>query len=255
VSLDYNNAALYWMERDGTVHDTEYTQHGLWVADNASLFGLSLDYVRKVFDKHGDDDIDGAAAVMCEHAFKRGWLRCLKVPWNSKILVEGPEPSRSQRQVLEDWHFEHGWPVLWYRWVSSKFGPSRDTILFGESKASHIVNVLLENINYSHGHCHALSAAIMNFSGGEPYILTDRNGEIVHSAVRMPHTGVFLDDMGKMNGEAELEARKHEFDGGDRLMWQRTTPEKLRSLVSGTKSMAVRRASGRARQLLRLDRP
>ena len=133
-SWDDNNAKLFWLESDGTLHDTEYTQHGLYVSDHPQTFGVSQALVKKLFKGAATDenfDFDEAAALMCEEAFKRKWVRLLKVPWKKKILVEGQELTRSQRAVVEDmWFEDRSWEVIWYRWVSSKYGPSKDTVLF-----------------------------------------------------------------------------------------------------------------------------
>jgi len=127
------DATLIWLEKDGTVYDTENTQHGIYVADNSSLFGVNYAFAEKIFDKYGDDGIDDAAAIMCEQAFKKGWMRVVKVPWNNKIFVEGNCPTKAQRQVLEDWFFEDkSKSIIWQRWVSSKFGPPRPITLFSQ---------------------------------------------------------------------------------------------------------------------------
>ena len=129
-TYDDLNATLIWLENDGTIYNTDYTQHGLYVADNASLFGINYNKAKKVFDKHGDD-IDDACAIMCEWVFAKGWMRVVKVPWNKKIFVEGNEPTKAQKIVLEDWWFEDkSWDIVWQRWVSSSFGPPRPTTLF-----------------------------------------------------------------------------------------------------------------------------
>jgi len=90
--------------------------------------------VQKVFKNAKTDenfDFDEAAATMCEQAFSNGWLRVVKVPWNNKIFVEGNEPTKAQKQVLEDWFFEDkSKDIIWQRWVSSKFGPSKPIVLF-----------------------------------------------------------------------------------------------------------------------------
>ena len=147
-----SNAQLFWMEKDGTLHDTDYTQHGLYVADHASLFGVSQKLVDTTFKGARTDenfDIDAAAAVMCEEAFKRGWVRLLKVPWSNKIFLEGQELTRAQRSVVEGLWFdsEKTVDVVWYRWVSSKYGPAKDTVLFAaESSAiAEAVTRLLED--------------------------------------------------------------------------------------------------------------
>ena len=68
---------------------------------------------------------------MCEQAFAKGWMRVVKVPWNNKIFVEENEPTKAQKQVLEDWFFEDkSKDIIWQRWVSSKFGPSKPIVLF-----------------------------------------------------------------------------------------------------------------------------
>jgi hypothetical protein len=129
-ALDDINATLIWLERDGTVYDTDDVQHGIYVANNNSLFGVSNALVKRVF-KEPVEDYDDAAAIMCEQAFGKGWLRVIKVPWNNKIFVEGNEPTKAQKQVLENWYFEDkGKSIIWQRWVSSKFGPPRPIILF-----------------------------------------------------------------------------------------------------------------------------
>ncbi len=125
------NAVLIWLNPDGTVYNTNDTQHGIYVADNASLFGVNYAAAQKIFDKFGDNGIDEAAAIMCEQAFKKGWLRVVKVPWNKKIFVEGNEATKAQKQVLEDWFFEDkSVDIIWQRWVSSQFGPSKPIVLF-----------------------------------------------------------------------------------------------------------------------------
>lgn len=130
-SLD---ATLIWLEKDGTVYNTNDTQHGLYVADNHGIFGVSNTLVQRVFKNANTDerfDFDEASAIMCEQAFAKGWLRVVKVPWNKKIFVEGNEPTKAQRQVLEDWFFEDkNNDVIWQRWVSWKFGPPRPIVLF-----------------------------------------------------------------------------------------------------------------------------
>ena len=127
-------ATLIWLEKDGTVYDTNDTQHGLYVADNHGLFGVNDALVRKVFKNANTDenfDIDLAAAIMCEQAFSKGWLRVVKIPWNNKIFVEGNEPTTAQKQVLEDWFIkDKSKDIIWHRWVSSKFGPSKPIVLF-----------------------------------------------------------------------------------------------------------------------------
>lgn len=125
------NAVLIWLEKDGSVYDTNDTQHGLYIVDNSSLFGVNYAFAKKIFDKYGDDGIDDAAAIMCEEAFKKGWMRVVKVPWNNKIFVEGNEPTKAQKQILEDWFFEDkSREIIWQRWVSSKFGPHNPIVLF-----------------------------------------------------------------------------------------------------------------------------
>jgi hypothetical protein len=131
---DAFNATLIWLDKNGTVYNTDNTQHGLYVADNHSLFGVSNALVKNLFKNTNTDerfDFDEAAAIMCEQAFARGWLRVVKVPRNNKIFVEGNEPTKAQRRVLEDWYFEDkDKSIIWQRWVSSKFGPSKPTVLF-----------------------------------------------------------------------------------------------------------------------------
>jgi len=134
-SLDASlNATLLWLESDGSVYDTDHTQHGLYVADNNTLFGVDYALVQKVFKRARTDerfDYDEASAIMCEQAFMKGWMRVVKVPWNNKIFVEGNEPTKAQKQVLEDWFFEDkSKTIIWQRWVSSKFGPSKPIVLF-----------------------------------------------------------------------------------------------------------------------------
>ena len=128
------NAILIWLDKDGTVYDTNDTQHGLYVADNNSLFGVDNALVKRVFKNANTDksfDFDEASAAMCEQAFAEGWMRVVKVPWNNKIFVEGNEPTKAQKQVLEDWYFEDkSKSIIWQRWVSSKFGPIRPITLF-----------------------------------------------------------------------------------------------------------------------------
>lgn len=134
--LEYEslNATLIWLEKDGTVYDTNDMQHGLYVADNHGLFDVNNTLVQRVFKNANTDekfDFDEAAAIMCEEAFKKGWMRVIKVPWNNKIFVEGNEPTKAQKQVLEDWFFEDkSREIIWQRWVSSKFGPLRPITLF-----------------------------------------------------------------------------------------------------------------------------
>ena len=131
---DSLNATLIWMDKNGVGYNTNDTQHGLYVADNHSLFGVSNALVQKVFknaNTYESFDFDEAAAIMCEQAFMKGWLRVVKVPWNKKIFVEGNEPTKAQKQVLEDWYFEDkSKDVIWQRWVSSKFGPLQPITLF-----------------------------------------------------------------------------------------------------------------------------
>ena len=43
------NATLIWLEKDGTVYNTNDTQHGLYVADNCGVFGVNKSLVQKVF--------------------------------------------------------------------------------------------------------------------------------------------------------------------------------------------------------------
>ena len=124
------NATLSWLDKDGTIYNTDDMQHGLYVADHPDLFGVSNDFVRKVLKKFGED-YDGAAAIMCEKAFQNKWMRVVKVPWSKKIFIEGNEPTKAQKQVLEDWYFEDkSRSIIWQRWVSSKFGPLRPVTLF-----------------------------------------------------------------------------------------------------------------------------
>ena len=128
------NATLIWLDIDGTLYNTNDIQHGLYVADNHGLFSVSNSLVKKIFKNANTDekfDFDEAAAIMCEQAFAKGWLRVVKVPWNNKIFVEGNEPTKAQKQILEDWFFEDkSNDIIWQRWVSSKFGPSKPIILF-----------------------------------------------------------------------------------------------------------------------------
>ena len=134
ILKEHVNATLIWMDKDGDVYDTNDMQHGLYVADNNKLFGVNSALVQKVFKNAKTDekfDFDEAAAIMCEQAFMKGWMRVVKVPWNNKIFVEGNEPTKMQKQVLEDWYFEDkSKSIIWQRWVSSKFGPLRPTTLF-----------------------------------------------------------------------------------------------------------------------------
>ena len=128
------NATLIWLKNDGTIYDTNDMQHGLYIAEHCGLFGVSNALVQKVFKNANTDenfDFDDASAVMCEQAFAKKWMRIVKVPWNNKIFVEGNEPTRAQKKVLEDWYFEDkSKSIIWQRWVSSKFGPPRPVILF-----------------------------------------------------------------------------------------------------------------------------
>jgi hypothetical protein len=124
------NATLIWLEKDGTVYDTDETQHGFYIADNPDIFGVSSAFIEKVLKKYGEE-YDDASAVICEEAFKKKWMRVVKVPWRNKILVEGQEPTKAQLRVLEDWYFEDkNTDVIWQRWVSSKFGPPQPVTLF-----------------------------------------------------------------------------------------------------------------------------
>jgi hypothetical protein len=142
-NIDYSvNATLIWLEKDGTIHDTNDTQHGIYVADNPNMFGVNPNFAKKIFDRYGDNGIDDAAAIMCEQAFRKGWLRIVKVPWNNKIFVEGNDPTKAQKQVLEDWYFEDkSKTIIWQRWVSSKFGPPRPIILFPPETINEVENV------------------------------------------------------------------------------------------------------------------
>jgi hypothetical protein len=130
-NTDYSiNAILIWLEKDGTIYNTDDTQHGIYVADNPDMFGVSNDFTQKVFKKFGKD-YDGAADIMCEQAFKKKWMRVVKIPWRNKIMVEGQEPTKEQRRVLENWFFEDkSKTIIWQQWVSSKFGPPHPVILF-----------------------------------------------------------------------------------------------------------------------------
>ena len=136
------NATLIWLDKNGTVYNTNDTQHGIYVADNHGLFGVSNALVKKVFKNANTDenfDFDEAAALMCEQAFAKGWMRVVKVPWNNKIFVEGNEPTKAQKQVLEDWYFEDkSNSIIWQRWVSSKFGPSQPITLFSPESVTDI---------------------------------------------------------------------------------------------------------------------
>lgn len=149
--LSDSNAQLFWLDKDGTLHDTDYTQHGLYVADHPSLFGVPQKLVDATFKGARTDenfDFDAAAAVMCEEAFKRKWVRLLKVPWSKKIFLEGQELTRAQRTTVEDLWFdsEKAVDVVWYRWVSSNYGPAKDTVLYAaESTVSEAVTRLLED--------------------------------------------------------------------------------------------------------------
>ena len=137
IEIQSFDAILIWLEKDGTVYNTDNTQHGIYVADNASLFGVSNALVQKVFKNARTDEkfnFDEAAAIMCEQAFLKGWMRVVKIPWNKQIFVEGNEPTKAQKRVLEDWYFEDkSYSVIWQRWVSSKFGPLRPITLFPEN--------------------------------------------------------------------------------------------------------------------------
>jgi len=130
IETESLGATLIWLEKDGTVYDTDEIQHGFYIADNPGRFDISHNFVQKVLKKFGEE-YDDASAALCEEAFKRGWMRVVKVPWNKKIFVEGNEPTKAQKQVLENWFFEDkSWNIIWQRWVSSKFGPPRPIALF-----------------------------------------------------------------------------------------------------------------------------
>ena len=153
--MNDTNATLIWLRKDGTLFDTNEVQHGFYIADHAELFGIDSAYIDRLYKKHDKtEDYDNFSAILCEKAFAKGWLRCVKIPWNKKVMVEGVEPSRAQRVVLEDWHFEHpDWRIVWERWVSSKFGPPSAVTLFGpedtvESKANALARMLIGESDY-----------------------------------------------------------------------------------------------------------
>ena len=124
---------------------------------------------------------------------------------------------------------------------------------FNES-AETVVRLLLdEGPDYSHAHCHALTAAMQRRNPrGEPFGLFDVRyaDEIVHSAFRLPDTETLVDNFGRHADRSEWEKVKRNFDGSENLEWRPITDAKLRALVVGGRR-SVRSAGSVAKRILR----
>lgn len=108
------------------------------------------------------------------------------------------------------------------------------------------------SLRHAYGECHALTAALLQIApSGQAFGLFCK-GTCVHSAFRVPHTQTFVDAFGAEVGESALSGKAARYvRPGDDSEWRALSEDEVVRMISGNRTLSLRRARAVALGLLR----